>query len=109
MTEAGGRRAHLRGLVDRLGTGAAEPKDVFAEARELWLSGGWPSQHDENYDAIASDVLFLLADARLMGVSHEDAPVLLAYLDGGSDGADSTVQRLYEQLALIDPAKREAL
>jgi hypothetical protein len=108
VTEPGDRRTNLRDLLARLEQGVGRPQDVFAEARAHWMSG-LPRPHEPGYDAIAQDVLFMIANAREMGVTHEDAGALRAYLEAGSGDAASARERLYEYVMSVDPATREAL
>lgn len=109
MTQDGQERLVVRSYLDRLIRGAERPQDIFAEARETWLSGRWPGPSEDGFDPIAHDVLSLLADARQMGVSHEDAPALLAYLDPTDGDIETQRERLYEHVMSVDPAAREAL
>ena len=109
MTKADRGRVVVRGLLTRLAGGTDRPQDVFGEARALWLSGEWPGPNEDGYDTIAHDVLFMLADAREMGVSHEDAPALLAHLDEGERSIETSRERLYEHIMSVDSSEREAL
>jgi hypothetical protein len=108
VTEPGDRRTNLRDLLARLEQGVGRPQDAFAEARAVWLSG-LPRPHEPGYDAVAQDVLFLIANAREMGVTHEDAAALRAYLEARPGDAAAARERLYEHVTSVDPATREAL
>jgi hypothetical protein len=109
MTRPVEERDVVRRLIDRLAREGGRPRDVFAEARAIWLSGAWPSPGEDGYDPIAHDVLFMLADAREMGVNHEDAPALRAYLDAAEDDPEMARTRLFEHVMSVDSSAREAL
>lgn len=42
-------------------TGAREPRQVFKDARDLWLSRRWPQAHEKGFAPGSTDVLFMLA------------------------------------------------
>jgi hypothetical protein len=109
LTQVVERRTYLQNLLERLRDGAVRPREAFAEARAVWLSGQWPSQHEEGFDPVANDVLFFLADARRMGVSHQDASAMLAYVQAGEPDAEAARERYYDYLLSIDMTAREAL
>jgi hypothetical protein len=104
-----GSRRYLIDLLTRCRDGVVAPRDVFAESRALWLSRPWPKPGQRGYDAVAHEVLFLLADARDMGLRHEDIPALLELLRTPRWRSARAEQRFSAYLEAVDWAKREAL
>lgn len=104
-----GSREYLTDLLMRWRDGAVTPREVFAESRALWLSRAWPKPNERGYDAVAHEVLFLLADARDMGVMHDDIPALLEYLRTPPWRFAQGQERFFAHWESVDFGKREAL
>ena len=106
--EPGGRE-YLIDLVTRWRDGGVTPRDLFAECRALWLSRRWPKPHERGYDAVAHEVLFLLADARDMGLMDDDIPALLGYLRTPRWRSEQRQQQFWARIGAVDPARRDAM
>src|SRR5687768_1694812 len=104
-----GSREYLTDLLTRWRGGAIAPREVFAESRALWLSRPWPKPHERGYDAVAHEVLFLLGDARDLGLMDEDIPALLEYLRTPGWRTQKGQETFYAKLAGVDPRQRDAL
>ncbi len=104
-----GSREYLADLLNRWRDGAIAPRDVFAEARTLWLSRRWPKHHEPGYDAVGQEVLYFLADARDLGLMHDDIPALLEYLRTPRSRYDQVQQRFSAYVEGVDWEQRETL
>jgi hypothetical protein len=96
-------------LLTRWRDGAIAPRDAFTDAKALWLSRAWPKPHERGYDAVAHEVRYLLADARDLGLTHEDIPALLEYLRTPRWRFSKGQDRFSAYLEGVDWEKREAL
>lgn len=103
----------VRKVVDELLTawesGARQPRQVFEDARALWLSRRWPQAHEEGFDVASTDVLFMLAMARDGGLIDIDIPVLRDYASAEDRGSIERAQdQLYTHLQATS-GEREAM
>jgi len=101
--------ANVRQVVSELltawETGAREPRQVFEDARALWLSRRWPQAHEKGFDLASTDVLFMLAMARDGGLIDVDIPVLRNYAGAEDRGS---IERAQDQLyAHLQATSRE--
>jgi hypothetical protein len=92
----------VRPVVNRLlmtwESGARE-RQVFEDARALWLSRRWPQAHEKDYHPAALDVLFMLASARDAGLTDADIPALRSYASAkGPRTFDRARDRFFEHI-----------
>ena len=84
---------------------ARQPRQVFEDARALWLSRRWPRAHERGYDPVGMDVLFMLASARDVGLTDSDIPALREYASAeGRASIDRARDRFF---AHIEATSRE--
>lgn len=102
------RRA-VSNLLTAWETGAGEPRQVFEDARALWLSRGWPHAHEKGFDLTSMDVLFMLASARDFGLTDSHIPALRAYASArGRRSIDRARDRLLAHIEATN-GEREAM
>lgn len=99
----------VRGAVDSLltawETGSREPRQVFEDARALWMSRRWPQAGENGYDLMGMDVLFMLAMARDGGLIDIDIPFLRDYANAEGRGS---IERARDRfLAHFEATSRE--
>lgn len=99
--------AYVAGLLDAWESGDRPPREVFNEARALWLSGRWPRSVERGYDAVGMELLFLLSQARDMGLDDLDIPALRAYVS--ERRLDRAQERFHSQWEAIGLGERERL
>ncbi len=102
-------RDALRQLLARWQSGIIEPRQVFEEAKVIWLSRRWPMQWEDGYDLVAQEIAFMLGNARSLGITHDDFPALRAYLDDPMANTAEGHQRWLEHFETVDAAARETL
>lgn len=102
-------RDYLEDLLTRWKDGVASPPEAIAEARAVWLSQVWSTPSGNNPDFIPLDILFMLADAREMGITDADIPALLEYLRTPIGREVHGRERFANYIEGIDARKREAI
>jgi hypothetical protein len=111
MTEPGASVSHdyLEDLLTRWRDGVVSPPEAIAEARAVWLTRVWSTSSGSNPDSVRLDILFMLAGAREMGITHEDIPALLEYLNTSPGGEMDGRERFGNYIEGIDSRERQAI
>lgn len=100
-------RQVVNNLLTTWETAAREPRQVFEDARALWLSRRWPQAHEKGYDLMGMDVLFMLASARDAGLTDRDIPALRDFASAGGEARDSIDRARDRFFAHIEATSRE--
>lgn len=102
-------RDYLEDLLTRWRDGVVSPPEAIAEARALWLSQVWSPPTGNDPDVIPIDILFMLADAREMGITDADIPALFEYLNTPLGREVHGRERFANYIEGIDAREREAI
>ena len=102
-------REYLDDLLRRWRDGVLSAPKAVDEARSLWLSRAWRRPQCASGESIALDILYLLADARNMGITHDDIPALLEYLHTPDGQEAKGLERFGAYIEGIEIAEREAI
>ncbi len=75
----------------------------------MWLSRAWRRPQGDTRESVALDVLYLLADARNLGITHYDIPALLEYLHTRDGQGVHGLERFGAYIEGIETSEREAI
>lgn len=102
-------REYLDDLLVRWRDGVVSAPEAVDEARTLWLSREWQRPQGDSRESIALDILYLLADARNLGITHDDIPALLEYLHTPDGQEVHGRERFGTYIEGVQRSEREAI